>query len=174
MAETPPGRLLNRPRCFLLRGVVIILSFHVPAPTPIPPRSALWPSRQRDRSLPELAACQQINYQETLPRANSEPNTIAPSQGGGKRRNEIGMNAQLAQDQLFTSPVLWAVADQGDAQVEVPVIRDRVTLVQVDGSNTEHRLSGHALTVNLKGDRKMAPPVLVVDRPESESRGETR
>ena len=33
--------------------------------------------------------------------------------------------------------ILWAVAGQGDAQVEVPVLRDRVTLVQVDGSRSE-------------------------------------
>ena len=70
--------------------------------------------------------------------------------------------------------VLWAVADQGDAQVEVPVARDRVTLVQVDGSKTEHHPSGHGLTVNLKGDRKMAPPVIVVDRPTDEGCGATR
>ena len=67
--------------------------------------------------------------------------------------------------------VLWAVADQGDAQVEVPVIRDRVILVQVDGTITEQHPCGHRLTVNLKGDRKMAPPVLVVDRPADEGRG---
>ena len=70
--------------------------------------------------------------------------------------------------------VLWAVAGQGDAQVEVPVLRGRVTLVQVDGSITEHQPSGHTLTVNLKGDSKMAPPVLVVDRPADEDRTEPR
>ena len=52
--------------------------------------------------------------------------------------------------------VLWAVADQGDAQVEVPVARDRVTLVQVDGSKTEHHPSGHGLTVNLRVTVKCA------------------
>jgi hypothetical protein len=70
--------------------------------------------------------------------------------------------------------VLWAVADQGDAQVEVPVALDRVTLVQVDGSKTEHHASARGLTVNLKGDRKMAPPMLVVDRQTDEGRGATR
>ena len=70
--------------------------------------------------------------------------------------------------------VLWAVADRGDAQVEIPVARDRVTLVQVDGSKTEHQSSSHILTVNLKGDRKMAPPVLVVDRPADEGSGAMR
>ena len=69
--------------------------------------------------------------------------------------------------------VLWAVAGQDDSQVEVPVLRDRVTLVQLDGSKTEHDSSDHILTVNLKGDRKMAPPVLVIDRPAGEIRNTT-
>jgi hypothetical protein len=60
--------------------------------------------------------------------------------------------------------VLWAVADTGDAQVEVPVIRERVTLVNVNGSETVAHAPGKRLTVELKGDRKMAPPVIVIDR----------
>ncbi|NOS70254.1 MAG: hypothetical protein HOP33_10020 [Verrucomicrobia bacterium] len=60
--------------------------------------------------------------------------------------------------------ILWATADTGDAQVEVPVVRERVTLVHVDGSETVADTPGHRLTVELKGDRKMAPPVIVVDR----------
>jgi hypothetical protein len=61
--------------------------------------------------------------------------------------------------------VLWAVADTGDARVEVPVVREQVTLIQVDGTTTVRQASGGRLTVDLKGDRKMAPPILVVDRP---------
>jgi len=60
--------------------------------------------------------------------------------------------------------VLWAAADTGDAQVEVPVIRDRVTLIQVDGSETMADSPGHRLVVKLEGDRKMAPPVIIIDR----------
>ena len=60
--------------------------------------------------------------------------------------------------------VLWAVADTGDAQVEVPVIRERVTLVNVNGSETVAHAPGKRLTVELKGDRKMAPPAIVIDR----------
>jgi hypothetical protein len=30
----------------------------------------------------------------------------------------------------------------------------------------EQASTGHLITVNLRGDRKMAPPVLVVDRPD--------
>ena len=61
--------------------------------------------------------------------------------------------------------VLWAVADTGDAQVEVPVVREQVTLIQVDGTTTVRRVSARRLAVDLSGDRKMAPPILVVDRP---------
>jgi|ERR1019366_3186218 hypothetical protein len=60
--------------------------------------------------------------------------------------------------------VLWATADSGDAQVEVPVVHERVTLLHVDGSETVADSPSHRLTVELKGDRKMAPPVIVVDR----------
>jgi hypothetical protein len=60
--------------------------------------------------------------------------------------------------------ILWAIADTGDAQVEVPVPRERVTLVQVDGSESVPSAPGHWLTLELKGDRKMAPPVIVIDR----------
>ena len=69
--------------------------------------------------------------------------------------------------------VLWAVAGQGDAQVDLPVVHDTVTLVQMDGSKTEGHILGHRLTVNLRGDRKMAPPVLVIDRPVDKGSGAT-
>jgi hypothetical protein len=60
---------------------------------------------------------------------------------------------------------LWAVADTGDAEVEVPVVREQVTRVHVDGTRTVCHTRGGRLTVDLKGDRKMAPPILLVDRP---------
>jgi hypothetical protein len=63
--------------------------------------------------------------------------------------------------------VLWAVADTGDAEVEVPVVREQVTLVHVDGAKTVCHTRRGRLTVDLKGDRKMAPPVLLVDRPSA-------
>ena len=61
--------------------------------------------------------------------------------------------------------VLWAVAGTGDAEVEVPVVREQVTRVHVDGTRTVCRTRGGRLAVDLKGDRKMAPPILLVDRP---------
>jgi hypothetical protein len=63
--------------------------------------------------------------------------------------------------------VLWAVAGTGDALVEGPVTRQRVMIVHVDGTTAEREAPNHRLTVELKGDRKMAPPILVVDRPLS-------
>jgi hypothetical protein len=60
--------------------------------------------------------------------------------------------------------ILWAIANSGDAAVEVPVARERVSLVRVDGSEAVISASGHRLTLELKGDRKMAPPVILVDR----------
>ncbi len=60
--------------------------------------------------------------------------------------------------------VLWAIAGTGDAQVEVPVTRERVTLVRVDGSESVRSTVRQRLTLELKGDGKMAPPVILVDR----------
>lgn len=64
--------------------------------------------------------------------------------------------------------VLWANADTGDAQVAVPVVGAQVTLLNVAGSETITDAPGHRLTVELKGDQKMAPPVIVIDRATSE------
>jgi hypothetical protein len=41
--------------------------------------------------------------------------------------------------------VLWASADSGDAQVEVPVWRERVARVRVDGSEAFASASAHRL-----------------------------
>ena len=60
--------------------------------------------------------------------------------------------------------ILWAVAGTGTAQVELPAIRERVTVVQVDGSESVTEAPGHRLVVELEGDRKMAPPVIIADR----------
>jgi hypothetical protein len=64
--------------------------------------------------------------------------------------------------------ILWAIADTGNARVELPVRHERLTLVHVDGSELIANAPGRRLALELKGDRKMAPPVLVIDRPERE------
>jgi hypothetical protein len=61
--------------------------------------------------------------------------------------------------------ILWAIADTGDAEVEVPVIHEEVALVRVDGSESSVITTDHKLILELKGDRKMAPPIILVDRP---------
>jgi hypothetical protein len=61
--------------------------------------------------------------------------------------------------------ILWAHANTGSAEVEIPVHRDQITLVQVDGEEVIVAAApGRRLKIELKGDRKMAPPVIVVDR----------
>jgi len=63
--------------------------------------------------------------------------------------------------------VIWPVADKGDARIQVPTIRDRVKVVAVDGSQRQIDCiaTEHTITLDLPGDTKMAPAVLVIDRP---------
>jgi hypothetical protein len=63
--------------------------------------------------------------------------------------------------------VVWAVAGTGDSRVTLRAVRDRVTIVHVDGSKDAMPATGGRVTLDLKGDKKMAPPVLVLDRPGS-------
>jgi hypothetical protein len=61
--------------------------------------------------------------------------------------------------------VIWAVADSGDAIAEIPVRQRTVTCVGIDGRKTEATGSGGKIRLELKGDKKMPPGVLVLDRP---------
>jgi hypothetical protein len=69
---------------------------------------------------------------------------------------------ELAAGQVW---ILWAVAGSGNARVQVPVERAEVTLLHPDGSENQETATDHQLTVDLPGDQKMAPPVIVLDRP---------
>jgi hypothetical protein len=60
--------------------------------------------------------------------------------------------------------VLWALADTGDATVEVPVWRDQVEVISSDGRSEIFHAAGRRVRLNLKGDAKMPAPVLLVDR----------
>lgn len=60
--------------------------------------------------------------------------------------------------------VVWAKANTGDAEVEIPVVRPRVTVISVDGSMQTMEAKGGSVMLHFKGDTKMAPGVLVVDR----------
>src|SRR5271157_5051770 len=59
-----------------------------------------------------LRGGRKAQHQNSQGGKNGDP----PFARGGKRRNEIGMKAQLVQDQLFTSPVQWW--KQGAASAE--------------------------------------------------------
>jgi len=61
--------------------------------------------------------------------------------------------------------VLWAVAGTGDASAELPVVRERVELLSIDGQSQRLAAAQGRVRVDLKGDEKMAPALLVVDRP---------
>lgn len=65
--------------------------------------------------------------------------------------------------------VAWAVAGAGSARVDVPVRHKRVALVDVAGKTTVVEARGQRVEIGLTGDAKMAPPVLIVDRPGSEA-----
>jgi len=60
--------------------------------------------------------------------------------------------------------VLWAKAGSGDAVVEVPVHQTRVEVVSVTDERTSLHAAGGKVRVQLLGDAKMAPPVLLLDR----------
>jgi len=71
--------------------------------------------------------------------------------------------------------VLWATG-ASDAQVDVPTIQERVTQVSADASRIPLKSAGRTVRIHLKGDAKMAAPILLIDRagaaaPESQRRG---
>jgi len=60
--------------------------------------------------------------------------------------------------------VAWALAGSGSATVEIDVLRPAVQLVSVDGLSRTIPVVDGRVRVDLEGDAKMAPPVLLVDR----------
>ena len=63
--------------------------------------------------------------------------------------------------------VLWATAGMGDAEVDLPIIRNLVKAVLIDGTEDSMTGTNEHVRVHLRGERKMAPPVLLIDRPAS-------
>jgi hypothetical protein len=66
--------------------------------------------------------------------------------------------------------VIWPLADTGDAMVEVPVQRSQALVVSVDGQSRSVTARDGRVRLDLKGDSKMAPAVLVIDRMLSSDR----
>jgi hypothetical protein len=65
--------------------------------------------------------------------------------------------------------VVWPLANTGDATIEIPVRRDRIQAVSVDGTSRTLPASTGRVRLELKGDSKMAPATLVIDRPAPDS-----
>ena len=61
--------------------------------------------------------------------------------------------------------VVWALAGTGSAKVEVPVQRQRIEVISVDGQSNPLTVNAGRVRLDLPGDSKMAAPVIVVDRP---------
>jgi hypothetical protein len=66
--------------------------------------------------------------------------------------------------------VLWALADTGDATVEVPVRRDRLEAISADGRSETLAAAGQRVRLILKGDAKMPAPMLLIDRSDITNR----
>ena len=60
--------------------------------------------------------------------------------------------------------ILWAEAGTGEATVSVPARHSKAILRQTDGSETVVQATNGRVIIFLRGDAKMAPPVLVLDR----------
>ncbi len=62
--------------------------------------------------------------------------------------------------------IVWALAETGEAVVELPVVHESVEVLTVDGKQETAPAVEGRVRIRLSGDAKMAPPVLVVDRPD--------
>jgi hypothetical protein len=65
--------------------------------------------------------------------------------------------------------VIWAVVNTGSAMVEVPVCHQEVEAISVNGQSTPLLAENGRVHVELTGDTKMPPPVLVIDRSGSDA-----
>lgn len=59
--------------------------------------------------------------------------------------------------------IVWAQADTGNALVEIPVQKQQIEIVEVDGKKRRADTRNQRLRLSLKGDVKMPPPLLIID-----------
>jgi hypothetical protein len=59
--------------------------------------------------------------------------------------------------------VVWAGPGEKETKVSVPVTRDVVRVIDVDGERNEVRSSDGFVEIELKRDKKISPPRIVVD-----------
>jgi len=88
----------------------------------------------------------------------SQATASSPLTKGGPR----GVSSAQPTGQVW---VLWAKAKTGAAEVEVPVRHSPVEIVTIDGRSQPMTAVSGKVRVRLLGDEKMAPPVLLIDRP---------
>jgi hypothetical protein len=60
--------------------------------------------------------------------------------------------------------VVWAVAGGNPAEVEVPVRGARALAISNDGHESTLEATAGKVRLHLAGDKRMPPPVLVIDR----------
>ena len=60
--------------------------------------------------------------------------------------------------------IVWALANTGAATIEVPIRQPQAEAISVDGKKTILQPANGRVRLELKGDAKMAPPLLLVDR----------
>jgi len=65
--------------------------------------------------------------------------------------------------------VVWPLADTGGATIEIPIRRSQVMAVSVDGTSRTLAARDGRVRLELNGDSKMAPAMLVIDRPHQQS-----
>jgi hypothetical protein len=117
-----------------------------------------------DASLPEQVAVR--TYIETLPNP-------FPMQRMSNKVDTVSGHATIFWHRDQPNPaappanvwVLWADAGTGDATVSIPVTHPQVIARQIDGASETNRAENGRITVHLRGEAKMAPPVFIVDRP---------
>ena len=61
--------------------------------------------------------------------------------------------------------IIWALAHTGDAVIEIPTRHPHPEATAVDGQKRLLEPVHGRVRLELRGDAKMAPPVLLVDRP---------
>jgi hypothetical protein len=61
--------------------------------------------------------------------------------------------------------IVWALANTGEAVIEVPVRHPHAEAISVDGTKTILEPRNGRVRLELKGDAKMAPPILVISFP---------
>ena len=67
--------------------------------------------------------------------------------------------------------VVWAKANTGDAVVQLPCARQAVEWVSTEGARARVSAVDGRVQLRLRGDPKMAPPVLVIDQPSGNATG---